>query len=101
MHSLPPYLPPSLVDIMRARRRPLAEPQLAAAIKGTLCALRYLHDECLMLHRDVKAGNLLLSARGELRLADFGVAVELSSAMSKRTTVIGTPHWMAPEVLPH
>ena len=88
----------SLADIMRAHRRPLRETQLAAALTAALLALRHLHEKCLMLHRDVKAANLLLTALGELRLADFGVAVQLGSTMSKRTTVIGTPHWMAPEV---
>jgi len=46
-----------------------------------------------------QAGNILLTAAGECKLADFGVSAELTHSMPKRTTTIGTPYWMAPEVL--
>ena len=70
---------------MRSRGAPLREEEVAAAAAATLHALRYLHEECRMLHRDVKAGNLLLTASGDLRLADFGAAAQLGS----------TPAWTA------
>eukprot|EP00966_Prymnesium_polylepis_P147197 3400151-Prymnesium_polylepis.1 len=87
----------SLVDVMRAMGGALAEEPLSAALAGALGALVYLHEEQNMLHRDVKAGNVLLTSDGRIKLADFGVSVQLTRTMERRSTAIGTPHWMAPE----
>ncbi|CAI2356936.1 unnamed protein product [Caenorhabditis sp. 36 PRJEB53466] len=88
----------SVSDIMRARRKPLSELEISAVLRDTLKGLQYLHD-LKKIHRDIKAGNILLNTDGIAKLADFGVAGQLTDTMAKRNTVIGTPFWMAPEVI--
>lgn len=61
-------------------------------------ALEYLHSQnCI--HRDVKSDNILLKMTGSIKLADFGYCTQLQSSESKRTSVVGTPYWMAKEVV--
>ncbi|CAJ0610287.1 unnamed protein product [Cylicocyclus nassatus] len=88
----------SVSDIMRLRRKTLTEQEMSAVLRDTIQGLRYLHD-LKKIHRDIKAGNILLNTEGQAKLADFGVAGQLTDTMAKRNTVIGTPFWMAPEVI--
>ena len=76
----------------------LSEAQIAVVMRQSLQGLQYLHA-AKKIHRDIKSGNILLNHDGDCKLADFGVSAELATTMSKRKTVIGTPYWMAPEVL--
>ncbi|KAL0279116.1 UNVERIFIED_CONTAM: hypothetical protein PYX00_000736 [Menopon gallinae] len=87
-----------LVQGLRARGRRLSENQLAYVLRETVEALIFLHNNHCM-HRDVKGHNILLTENGEVRLVDFGVASHLTGTMGRRNTSVGTPYWMAPEVI--
>ena len=86
----------SLLDLIKDGG-PLSEPFVAYIMKELISALAYLHGE-RKIHRDIKAGNILVAADGAVKLADFGVTGQLTDSIDKRQTKIGTPFWMAPEV---
>lgn len=87
-----------LVQGLKERGRRLTEDQLAYIIRETVEALVYLHANHCM-HRDIKGHNILLTENGCVKLVDFGVASHLSATLGKRNTSVGTPYWMAPEVI--
>ena len=88
----------SLDRVVATLARGLGEQEIVAVCRQMAGAVEYLHNNRI-IHRDIKAGNVLVTAEGEVKLTDFGVAAELESFDGRRTEFIGTPHWMAPEVV--
>ncbi|XP_071534799.1 myosin-IIIb-like isoform X2 [Panulirus ornatus] len=91
----------SVTDLVQAlikRGQRLTEPQLGYILKETIDAMAYLHQNRCM-HRDIKGHNILLTDQGNIKLVDFGVSSHLASTWGRRNTSVGTPYWMAPEVI--
>mmetsp|Transcript_18982 Transcript_18982/g.23351 ORF Transcript_18982/g.23351 Transcript_18982/m.23351 type:complete len:517 (-) Transcript_18982:312-1862(-) len=75
------------------------EEVIRAVCASIVLGLEYLHGVVQICHRDIKGGNVLLTNDGHVKLADFGVSAELTNTLNKRKTVVGSPFWMAPEVI--
>uniref|UniRef100_A0A5B7C9V6 Putative Phosphoenolpyruvate carboxylase-related kinase 2 n=1 Tax=Davidia involucrata TaxID=16924 RepID=A0A5B7C9V6_DAVIN len=85
-----------LLDQM-ARERPYSEQRAANLLKELILVIKYCHDMGVV-HRDIKPENILLTTSGQMKLADFGLAVRISNGQSL-TGVVGSPAYVAPEVL--
>lgn len=87
----------SVKTLMRATKEKLGEEYIIPIARELAVGLHALHQAGIV-HRDIKAANVLIHEEGHLQLCDFGVAGVLQSTQDKRTTIIGTLHWMAPEM---
>jgi len=89
----------SVTDLLKSSRgRSLKEDWISYISKGVLKGLAHLH-KAKVIHRDIKGQNVLLTSNADVKLVDFGVSAQLDKTIGKRNTFIGTPYWMAPEVI--
>ncbi|XP_062824259.1 serine/threonine-protein kinase PAK 6 isoform X2 [Anolis carolinensis] len=86
----------ALTDILSQVR--LNEEQIATVCESVLQALAYLHSQGV-IHRDIKSDSILLTLDGRVKLSDFGFCAQISKDVPKRKSLVGTPYWMAPEVI--
>jgi cell division control protein CDC15 len=77
---------------------PLTEKKVIELMKQVISGLIYLHEQGVV-HRDVKAANILLTNNGDVKLTDFGVSTTVSTNTIKTFSIAGTPNWMAPEII--
>ncbi|CAH8465494.1 unnamed protein product [Schistosoma mattheei] len=84
----------SVADVLEVHKKPLREDEIACIVQEVLTGLDYLHSE-KRIHRDIKAANILLTDSGGVKIGDFGSA----SFVSPANSFVGTPFWIAPEVI--
>lgn len=83
---------------MLKRRKRLSEPETVYFLSQLLTAVRYMHDE-MIIHRDLKLGNLFLGTDMTVKVGDFGLATRVEDRDEKRKTICGTPNYIAPEII--
>ncbi|XP_041668348.1 TRAF2 and NCK interacting kinase a isoform X2 [Cheilinus undulatus] len=89
----------SVTDLIKnTKGNSLKEEWTAYICREILRGLTHLHQH-KVIHRDIKGQNVLLTENAEVKLVDFGVSAQLDKTVSRRNTFIGTPYWMAPEVI--
>ncbi|XP_076662426.1 serine/threonine-protein kinase msn isoform X13 [Halictus rubicundus] len=89
----------SVTDLVKSTKgQSLKEEWIAYISREILRGLSYLHSN-KVIHRDIKGQNVLLTDNAEVKLVDFGVSAQLDRTIGRRNTFIGTPYWMAPEVI--
>jgi len=88
----------SAADIYSDTESPLAEEEIKLICRDSLKGLAYLHSVGF-IHRDIKGANIMVKRDGSVKLIDFGVSGKVSPSAPTRRTFIGTPYWMAPEVI--
>ena len=90
----------SLRDILDKREQVLSEDQISLVMHDLLMGLNLIHKKHRIVHRDIKAANLLLTSKGDIKIADFGVSRRFEASGTCHTmSMVGTPYWMAPEVI--
>lgn len=87
----------SCLDLLKYYKK-FNEGVVSFVVREVLKGLKYLHGDN-KVHRDIKSANILLTTEGEVKLGDFGVSGEITFTQAKRHTFVGTPYWMAPEVI--
>lgn len=87
----------ALTELLEYRGN-LDEPDIATISNEIIKGLHHLHSRSI-IHRDIKSDNILLGAGGQVKISDFGFCAELSADRRKRATMVGTPYWMAPEII--
>ena len=89
----------SLDKLIKSRETPLSEAEMLPILVQVAHALEYLHEEVKVIHRDVKAENVLLFEHGFAKLADFGVSKQLENTLAGALTLAGTDYMLAPEIV--
>lgn len=92
------YMQNSLYEVITENEGNIPEKQIAYICMEILQGLSFMHRQN-RIHRDIKSDNILINSKGDIKLGDFGYAAQLTLEQSNRNTIVGTPSWMAPEIV--